>query len=126
MKKTKEQVDAQEHEVQEALRLKRTQDKIRKKYKHLEEVDAKYFQMEYCKAQAKEICEYLQYLRLTPFKGWYSKQLKIVSDPVFMYDYCLKKNEFEEIVPDYDRLELMVLPDPLEDDSPVIERNIID
>lgn len=125
MRKDKEVVSQQDNENNRALALKRTQDKIRSKFEFLSKVEPKYFQAEYVKTQAQEICNYLKYLGLTPLRAWYSKQLETISDPVFMYDFFLTKNEFGTIVPDIERIEKLILPDPLEDPSPTIERTFI-
>jgi hypothetical protein len=123
MKKDKKILANQDIETEDALKLKRVQDKVRKKFDFLSEVDAQHFQCEYIKAQAEEICNYLQYLRLTPFRSWYSKHLKMVSDSVFMHDHFLVKNEFEEIVPDLDRINSLVLSDVIDEDNHLKERD---
>lgn len=125
MKKDKDQIATRDKENQDALNLKRAQDKVRKKFEYLESVDAKEFQAEYVKAQAKEICDYLQYLRLTPLQSWYSKQLEIISDPIFMHNHFLKKNEYEEIVPDLERISKLVLPEADTEDNPTVQRDFI-
>jgi len=117
----KSKITTQDKETQDALILKRIQDKVRKKFDYLGSVDAQYFQAKYLKAQAKEICDYLQYLRLTPFRSWYSKHLEMVSDPMFMFDHCLVKNEFEEIVPDLVRINSFILKEPSKEDRPYTE-----
>lgn len=123
MENRMDKISKQDKENLEALKLKRIQDKVRKKFDFLGEVDSKHFQAEYIKAQAKEICDYLQYLRLTPFRAWYSKQLEIVSNSVFMFDHFLMMNEYKEIIPDLKRIEALVLKEPSKEDRPNTDPN---
>lgn len=114
----KEKTVVEQDDLRGALELKKMQDKIRKRFEFLNQVDAQHFQQAYIKAQAEEICNYLKFLRLTPFKAWYGILFETISDPSFLYDYYITKNEFEEYIPDEDRLSKLVLQETPTEDFP--------
>lgn len=101
-----------------ALDLKKQQDRVRAKFEHLKNTPARYFQAEYVKAQAEEICSYLRFLQLTPFSGWYSEMYQLVSSGPFMSKYYLTFNNSEGIEPDYTKIESLILPEPKPEDYP--------
>lgn len=100
-----------------ALDLKRQQDKVRVKYDYLLDVDKQHFAAEYVRAQAKEICSYLNFCSLTPLNAWCSKLKGMIMTDEFMDQFYLKLNEFGQLEPDDDRIAKLVLPDPLTPDE---------
>jgi hypothetical protein len=103
---------------EDAFKLKKQQDKVKYKYDFLKNTTPKYFQAEYVKAQAEEICNYIKTISLTPFNPWYSTLIKLVSEGEFMSTYYLTYNEYDIIVPDYERIKTLILPDPTPDEFP--------
>ncbi|WP_390492731.1 hypothetical protein, partial [Staphylococcus pseudintermedius] len=69
---TKIALEARKEQNRAAQDLKRQQDKARAKFEYLLEVDKQHFAHEYVKAQAREICAYLNFCSLTPLNAWYS------------------------------------------------------
>lgn len=109
--------EARKEQNRAAQDLKRQQDKARAKFEYLLEVDKQHFTYEYVKAQAKEICAYLNFCSLTPLNAWYSRLRDTVVNDEFMYNFYLKLNEYGQLEPDYDRIEKLILPDPLTPDE---------
>lgn len=105
-------------QLEEAKRLKKQQDKTKSKYDFLANTTTKYFQAEYVKAQAEEVCRYMNEIQLSPLNAWYSELYYLVSSGNFMSKYYLTFNEFGGIEPDYKRIETLVLPDPNLEDFP--------
>ena len=105
-------------ELGEARKMKKQQDKVKSKYDFLKQVSVKYFQSEYVKVQAEEICRYIKEIQMTPLNPWYSKLMELVSDGNFMSQFYLTSNEFNVIEPDYERIKNLILPDPTPDDFP--------
>lgn len=105
-------------ELEEARKMKKQQDKVRSKYDFLKQVSVKYFQAEYVKIQAEEICRYIKEIQMTPLNPWYSKLMELVSSGNFMSQFYLTFNEFNVIEPDYERIKTLILPDPTPEDFP--------
>jgi len=93
--------------------LKRQQDKARAKFEYLLAVDKRHFSYEYVKAQAKEICSYLNFCSLTPLNAWYGALREMIVNDKFMSSYYLRLNEFGQLEPDEERIEKLILPEPL-------------
>jgi len=109
---TKEEAEAK----RTAADLKKKKRDIENKYRYLRRVDDSMFQYSFLKAQAEEICDILNTLRLGPFKGLYQKYRDMVTDELFMHDYYLKLNKYKEISPDNVRLsELLPIKIIIED-----------
>ena len=102
LKRTQAKEDAEVK--RKANELKNRRREIEKKFRFLKTVDDSLFQYSYLKAQADEICDILEALRLSPFKGFYQKYKALVTDEVFMNTYYLKMNKYKEISPDNERL----------------------
>lgn len=105
-------------ELQKAHRLKKSQEKTRLNFSALKNTSTKYFQSEYVKAQAEEICRYLFEIQLTPLNPWYSKLQDLVSSGSFMSQFYLTFNDNGVIEPDYEKIKLLILPDPQPEDYP--------
>jgi len=103
---------------QDAFKLKKHQEKVRYKYDFLKNVTPKYFQAEYVKAQAEEICKYVGDMQLTPLNPWYSALYEMVSSGPFMDNFYLTYNDHDTIVPDYERIQKLILPEPNKDEFP--------
>lgn len=101
-----------------AKSLKRQQDKFKEKFEYLANTPAKYFQAEYVKAQAEEICNYVKAVAVSPLNPWYSALVKLTSEGSFMSTFYLTFNEYGVIEPDYERINTLVLPDPDPDEFP--------
>jgi hypothetical protein len=114
---TKIASEARKEQNKAAQDLKRQQDKARAKFEYLLEVDKQHFAHEYVKAQAKEICAYLNFCSLTPLNAWYSKLRDTVVNDDFMYSFYLTLNEYGQLEPDYERIDKLILPDPLTADE---------
>jgi hypothetical protein len=107
-----------QQELDEARILKKKQDKIRNRFEFLKNVPHKYFQVEYVKAQAEEICNYLKEMEMSPLNPWYSALVKLTSEGDFMSQFYLTYNEFGVVEPDYKRIDTLVMPDPKPEDFP--------
>ena len=105
-------------ELQKAHRLKKSQEKTRLNFSALKNTSTKYFQSEYVKLQAEEICRYIAEMQLTPLNPWYSKLHEMVNNGPFMSQFYLTLNEFGNIEPDYEKIKLLILPDPTPEDFP--------
>ena len=105
-------------ELQKAHRLKKRQEKVRSDFSILKNTSTKYFQAEFVKVQAEEICRYISELQLTPLNPWYSKILELVNNGPFMSQFYLTLNEFGVIIPDYEKIKTLILPDPQPEDYP--------
>jgi hypothetical protein len=101
-----------------AFKLKKQQAKVKSKYDFLRMVSVKEFQAVYVKTQAEEICKYLGEMQMTPLNAWYSKLLELVSSGPFMSQFYLTFNEFNIVVPDYEKINTLILPDPGPEDFP--------
>lgn len=97
--------------------LKRLQDKARAKFEYLLDVDKQHFAHEYVKAQAQEICAYLNFISLTPLNAWHGALRDTVVNDQFMYNFYLKLNEFGQLEPDTERIDSLILPEPLTADE---------
>jgi hypothetical protein len=105
-------------QLETAQRIKKQQDKTRSRYDSLKVATTKYFQSEYVKLQAEEICRYLKEIELTPFNPWYSELYATISNGNFMSKYYITFNEFGTAEPDYERIKTLILPDPGPEDFP--------
>jgi hypothetical protein len=105
-------------ELQKAHRLKKRQEKIRADFSILKNTSTKYFQSEFVRVQAEEICRYVAEMQLTPLNPWYSKLQEMVNNGPFMSQFYLTLNEFGTIVPDYEKIKTLILPDPTPEDFP--------
>ena len=105
-------------ELQKAHRLKKRQEKIRADFSILKNTSTKYFQSEFVRVQAEEICRYVAEMQLTPLNPWYSKLQETVNNGPFMSQFYLTLNEFGTIVPDYEKIKSLILPDPTPEDFP--------
>jgi hypothetical protein len=105
-------------EMSEARKLKKTQERSRTRFDYLKNVTPKYFQAEYVKAQAEEICNYIKEIGLTPLNPWYSALINMASTGAFMSQFYLTYNAHGVIEPDYERIEKLILPDATPDDMP--------
>lgn len=105
-------------ELQETYKLKKRQAKVRSDYNFLKDVSVKFFQAEYVKAQAEEICRYLNDIQLTPLNPWYSKLQELVCSGPFMSQFYLTYNENGVVEPDYEKIKTLILPDPQPEDYP--------
>ena len=103
---------------EKAHNLKKAQGKTKMKYDFLKQVSPKYFQAEFVKAQAEEICRYLKEIQLTPLNPWYSKLFDTIQDGQFMSQFYLTFNEFGVVEPDYEKIDTLILPDPKPEDFP--------
>ena len=102
----------------EFIGIIKNQKNVAKEFKHLKIVDNKHFQAEYVKAQAIEILNYLLRLKLTPFKAFESFINTSINRnrQMFLYDFYIKENEFDELVLDEDRINSLILQDELVED----------
>jgi hypothetical protein len=115
----KSQADNAKIEFDEkAHNLKKSQGKTKQKYDFLKQISPKYFQAEFVKAQAEEICRYIKEIQLTPLNPWYSKLYDIAQDGQFMSQFYLTFNEFGVVEPDYEKINTLILPDPKPEDFP--------
>lgn len=105
-------------QLQKAHKLKKNQEKVKSGFNFLKDVSIKYFQSEYVKAQAEEICRYVAEIQLTPLNPWYSKLQELVNNGPFMSQFYLTLNEYGTITPDYERIKTLILPDPKPEDFP--------
>ena len=105
-------------EIELAKKLRKEQARTKSKYEFLKTVSPKYFQSEYVKIQAEEICRYIREIQLTPLNPWYSKLMEMVSSGDFMSQFYLTFNEFNVVEPDYERIQSLILPDPKPEDYP--------
>lgn len=106
-----------------AQELKRQQTKARAKFAYLLDVDKQHFTYEYIMAQAKEICSYLNFILFTPFNAWHGKLRDTVVNDDFMYNFYLRLNEFGQLEPDEERINKLILPDPLTaEEHPLLTR----
>ena len=100
LKKDKEKIELEK----KAVDIRKRKKDVENRFKYLSRVDDSMFQYFFLKAQAEEICDMLTELKFGPFKGFYQKYKELVTDDVFMHTYYLKKNDYKEISPDYERL----------------------
>jgi len=102
------------HDIKDKLKNK---SKIEKEFSNIIKVEDKYFAAEFAKTQAKEIIKYLHRLRLSPLKAWESFIRESINrnKDVFLYDFYLIENEFGELELDNDRINELILQDPVED-----------
>ena len=105
-------------------RIYRAQEKIRKEFVYLEDVDNKLFQAQFVQTQAKEICNYLNRLKLMPFKAWETLILDKIrhEDTDFEYQFYIIKNEYGTYVPDFERIKLLILEDADPEEFPESKR----
>lgn len=83
---------------------KKKQQKIKREFSYLEKVDN--ISMEFAKAQANEICNYLLRLIIAPLPAWESFLLHAIEkdEDQFCYTFYVKKNEFGVFEPDMERI----------------------
>ncbi len=108
-----EDMKTENSQAKAAQDLKRQQDKARAKFEYLLAVDKQHFSYEYVKAQSKEICSYLNFCSLTPLNAWYGMLRGMVVNDNFMSAFYLKLNEYGQLEPDTERIEKLILPEPL-------------
>jgi len=112
-----EQKAADEALDKEATLLRKRKERVLKRFKRIQTADHKHFQYEFVLTQAKEICNYLKDMEITPLKGWHGDLKKLVTTGEFMYKYYLTYNDLDEIVPDLARIDKLILPEPLTEDE---------
>jgi hypothetical protein len=101
----------------EAALLKKRKERVLKRFKRIQTADHKHFQYEFVLTQAKEICNYLKDMEISPLKGWHGDLKEIVTTGNFMNKYYLTYNDLDEIVPDLARIDKLILPEPLTEDE---------
>ncbi len=110
MSKTKEQVREEDWFFMEYKQNLNKQNKLKKKFEYLKEVDEQHFTAKYVYAQALEICDYINAIKYTPFKAWESylkKDLEQLCD-----SFYIKENDYGELIPDEERIAELILPEP--------------
>lgn len=103
-----------EETLQDPKKVRKQQDRIRAKYTAIAEADSKHFAAIYAHMQAAEICEHLKTLALTPFTGLHSSLKQFFELEENQYRFYLQLNEFGMLEPDTERIEQLVLKDPVE------------
>ena len=104
----KKQYTEEQQKRYRAEQLKRKQEKIKAEFSYLNEIDQFHHRAEFIKAQAKEICHYMERLHLAPFKGLESTFKQVVEDPKFMNKYYLRFNSYGQLEPDNERIEALI------------------
>jgi len=100
-------------------RLKQ-QDNINKKFEYLNDVDQQHLVAEYTLAQAKELCNILTRTTRTPFRAleaYFRDHLEELED-----QFYITKNEYGEYIPDEERIEKLILPEPFDEEQDEIEK----
>lgn len=110
----KEKDEVLDKEAREILKRQKT---IIDKFEYLKKIDRQHFQYEFVKSQANEICNYLKDINLSPFKGWINDFKKFVSNADFMEKYFLTYDSFDEVIPDKNRIERLILEEPLSEEE---------
>lgn len=108
-----------ENEVldKDAVTLRQRKERLTKRFKKLKTSDRKHFQHDFVKLQAHEICNYIKDMQLAPLKAWYNELKTMASDVKFMETFYLTYNEYDEIVPDTEKINSLILPEPPTEDE---------
>lgn len=112
-----EQKEKDEKLLREANALKKRQDRVTSRFKNLEKSDRRHFQSDFVHAQAKEICNYLRDMSLSPLQSWHAELKELIEKGSFMEKFYLTIDEFEQIVPDIVRIKKLILPVPPTEDE---------
>ncbi len=101
----------------EATALKKRQDRVNSRFKGLDKSDRRHFQSDFVGMQAKEICNYLRDMSLSPLQAWAAELKAVASQSYFMEKYFITYDEHEQIIPDTKRIKALILPEPLTEDE---------
>lgn len=113
-------LEKEKQEQKEFDKHMKKQNRIKNEFAFLMTCDKKEFQAKFIKAQAIEICKYLERLKFTPFKSWETKIKELVEheDFDFLYQFYITKNEYGEYIPDESRIQELILTDPDPEEFP--------
>lgn len=115
-----EEIKKEQEEDNEFKKNFKKQNKVKNEFMYLMSCPHKEFQAEFVKAQAREVCKYLERLKFTPFKSWEVKIREMLEheDYDYLYQFYITKNEHGEYIPDMDRIDKLVLTDPDPEEFP--------